>query len=248
MKKFEVYSENNNSLGYVETTSIGPVRLPQSTSQERIGKKIIRPNAINNASKHFPKDFFNCKDRVKKKREGAGTSEHCNRQKLGRSTISRMNRPFGIPDMIMNDPSNVSMSLGRRPPLQFANAQGAKDTIGACNGSVVDLTSLHQVSQQSSCDQPGAQQTRSGNRMALGDIVSNMNESIDSFKQGSQSKTKRKTGLPPQNTAANKKTEQVLTPQPDKIGSSSMVETFSNMKTLFQQDDYEEVEEREPRR
>lgn len=78
-KKYEVYSENNHSLGYAETTSIGQSRLPQSTSQERIGKKIIRPNAINNASKHFPKDFFNYKDRIKKKREGAGTSEHCNR-------------------------------------------------------------------------------------------------------------------------------------------------------------------------
>ena len=87
--------------------------------------------------------------------------------------------------MATNDPGNNSMSLGRAPPLHFANVQGAKDTIGACNGSVGDLTSLHQVSQQSSCDQGVAQQTRSGNRIALGDIVSNMNESIDSFKQGS---------------------------------------------------------------
>ena len=32
----------------------------------------------------------------------------------------------------------------------------------------------------------------------------------------------------------------MLTPQPDKIGSSSMVETFSNMKALFQKDDHED--------
>ena len=94
-----------------ETASIGQSRLPQSTSQDRIGKKIIRPNAINNASKHFPKDFFNHKDRVKKKREGAGTSEHCNRQRLGRSTINRMTRPFRIPEMAANDLGNNSMSL-----------------------------------------------------------------------------------------------------------------------------------------
>lgn len=141
--------------------------------------------------------------------------------------------------MSAHDPSNNSMSLGRAPPLHFGNVQGVKDTIGACNGSVGDLTSLHQASQQSSYDQGAGHQNLSGNQMALGDIVSNMNESIDSFKQGSQSKTKRKVAHPPQNTVANKKTEQVLTPQPDKIGSSSMVETFSNMKALFQREDYE---------
>jgi hypothetical protein len=101
-KKFEVYSENNNSLGYAETTSIGQSRLPQSTSQERIGKKIIRPNAINNASKHFPKDFFNYKDRVKKKREGAGTSEHCNRQRLGRSTMFKVSRTLLEPATVQS--------------------------------------------------------------------------------------------------------------------------------------------------
>jgi len=42
----------------------------------------MRPKAISNASKHFPKDFFNYKKKSKMKREGAGTSEHCNRQKM----------------------------------------------------------------------------------------------------------------------------------------------------------------------
>lgn len=126
---------------------MGQVCMPQSTSQERAGKKIIRPNAISNASKHFPKDFFNSKDRVKKKREGAGTSEHCTRQKLGRSAIGRMTRPFRIQGTAMNDHSNNSMSLGRGPPLNLTNINGAKDTIGACNGSLGDLTSLHQISQ-----------------------------------------------------------------------------------------------------
>lgn len=57
---------------------------------------------------------------AKKKREGAVTSEHCNRMKLGRATIERAEKPFGISEMA-KDPENVSMSLGRGPPLQFVN-------------------------------------------------------------------------------------------------------------------------------
>ena len=38
------------------------VRVPQSTSLvRRLNKRIIRPNAKNIASKHFPQDFFNQK-------------------------------------------------------------------------------------------------------------------------------------------------------------------------------------------
>ena len=57
---------------------------PQSTSQERraVKKTLRMPNTIgNNASKHFPKDFFHLK-KGQQKRDGTGTSVHCNRNEL----------------------------------------------------------------------------------------------------------------------------------------------------------------------
>lgn len=57
---------------------------PQSTSQERraVKKTLRMPSTIgNNASKHFPKDFFHLK-KGQQKREGTGTSVHCNRNEL----------------------------------------------------------------------------------------------------------------------------------------------------------------------
>ena len=91
----------------------------------------------------------------------------------------------------MKETSNASMSLAAGAPHIFGHGKyGTKQTqLGGYQGSMGDLTSLHNGSQHSNQDQEFVRMT-TANAMAFGDITSNMNESIESFTQGSQTQVK----------------------------------------------------------